>query len=91
MQGLTRYLMSEDNFIINHDRLSLHQEMSHPLSHYFINSSHNTYLTGKCHQKNMSNRFELQLNVHLQYFAKEMRVNFKINYVNCSREISVKC
>ena len=49
MQGLTRYLMSDDNFIINHDRLSLHQDMLHPLSHYFINSSHNTYLTGKCH------------------------------------------
>lgn len=49
VQGLTRYLMSDDNFIINHDRLSLHQDMSHPLSHYFINSSHNTYLTGKCY------------------------------------------
>ena len=49
MQGLTRYLMSDDNYIINLDRLSLHQDMTHPISHYFINSSHNTYLTGKCH------------------------------------------
>jgi len=47
VQGLTRYLMSDDNFIINHDRLSLYQDMSRPLSHYFINSSHNTYLTGE--------------------------------------------
>ncbi|XP_078345046.1 1-phosphatidylinositol 4,5-bisphosphate phosphodiesterase beta-1-like isoform X1 [Oculina patagonica] len=46
VQGLTRYLMSDDNFIVNHDRLSLYQDMSQPLSHYFINSSHNTYLTG---------------------------------------------
>ncbi|CAH3159585.1 unnamed protein product [Porites lobata] len=46
VQGLTRYLMSDENFIINHDRLSLHQDMMRPLSHYFINSSHNTYLTG---------------------------------------------
>ncbi|XP_058940060.2 1-phosphatidylinositol 4,5-bisphosphate phosphodiesterase beta-1-like isoform X2 [Pocillopora verrucosa] len=46
VQGLTRYLMSDDNFIINHDRLSCYQDMTQPLSHYFINSSHNTYLTG---------------------------------------------
>ncbi|XP_074629145.1 1-phosphatidylinositol 4,5-bisphosphate phosphodiesterase beta-1-like isoform X3 [Acropora palmata] len=46
VQGLTRYLMSDDNYIINLDRLSLHQDMTRPLSHYFINSSHNTYLTG---------------------------------------------
>ncbi|RMX53878.1 hypothetical protein pdam_00018631 [Pocillopora damicornis] len=45
VQGLTRYLMSDDNFIINHDRLSCYQDMTQPLSHYFINSSHNTYLT----------------------------------------------
>ena len=47
MQGLTRYLMSDDNFVINPDRLPLNQDMTHPISHYFINSSHNTYLTGK--------------------------------------------
>ncbi|PFX28836.1 1-phosphatidylinositol 4,5-bisphosphate phosphodiesterase beta-1 [Stylophora pistillata] len=46
VQGLTRYLMSDDNFIIIHDRLSCYQDMTQPLSHYFINSSHNTYLTG---------------------------------------------
>lgn len=47
VQGLTRYLMSDDNFIVDHDRLSCYQDMTQPLSHYFINSSHNTYLTGK--------------------------------------------
>ncbi|XP_032241384.2 1-phosphatidylinositol 4,5-bisphosphate phosphodiesterase beta-1 isoform X2 [Nematostella vectensis] len=46
VQGLTRYLMSEDNAPIHPDRLSLHQDMTQPISHYFINSSHNTYLTG---------------------------------------------
>ena len=46
VQGFTRYLMSEHNNVINSDRLALHQEMNAPLSHYFINSSHNTYLTG---------------------------------------------
>ena len=46
VQGFTRYLMSEHNTVINNDRLALHQDMNAPLSHYFINSSHNTYLTG---------------------------------------------
>ncbi|XP_068688405.1 1-phosphatidylinositol 4,5-bisphosphate phosphodiesterase beta-1-like isoform X3 [Montipora foliosa] len=46
VQGLTRYLMSDDNFVINPDRLPLNQDMTHPISHYFISSSHNTYLTG---------------------------------------------
>ena len=46
VQGLTRYLMSYDNTIINPDRLSLHQDMTQSVAHYFINSSHNTYLTG---------------------------------------------
>ncbi|XP_028393517.1 1-phosphatidylinositol 4,5-bisphosphate phosphodiesterase beta-1-like isoform X2 [Dendronephthya gigantea] len=46
VQGFTRYLMSEHNTVINSDRLALHQDMNAPLSHYFINSSHNTYLTG---------------------------------------------
>ncbi|XP_031551844.1 1-phosphatidylinositol 4,5-bisphosphate phosphodiesterase beta-1-like isoform X2 [Actinia tenebrosa] len=46
VRGLTRYLMSYDNTIINPDRLSIHQDMTQNLAHYFINSSHNTYLTG---------------------------------------------
>lgn len=41
-----RYLMSEDNPIIATSKLDLCDDMDQPLSHYFINSSHNTYLTG---------------------------------------------
>ncbi|XP_044255900.1 1-phosphatidylinositol 4,5-bisphosphate phosphodiesterase classes I and II [Tribolium madens] len=44
--GFLRYLMSEDNNIIAPSRYELCDEMDHPLAHYFINSSHNTYLTG---------------------------------------------
>ncbi|XP_073789954.1 1-phosphatidylinositol 4,5-bisphosphate phosphodiesterase beta-4 isoform X4 [Danio rerio] len=45
--GFCRYLMSDENAPVFLDRLDLCQEMEHPLSHYFISSSHNTYLTGR--------------------------------------------
>lgn len=42
-----RYLMSDDNPIMASSKLELNDhDMQHPLSHYFINSSHNTYLIG---------------------------------------------
>ncbi|KXJ69931.1 hypothetical protein RP20_CCG025387 [Aedes albopictus] len=44
--GFLRYLMSEDNPIMAPSKLDLCDDMDQPLSHYFINSSHNTYLTG---------------------------------------------
>ncbi|KAK7141887.1 hypothetical protein R3I94_011547 [Phoxinus phoxinus] len=45
--GFCRYLMSDENAPVFLDRLEVYQEMDHPLSHYFINSSHNTYLSGR--------------------------------------------
>ncbi|XP_077807369.1 1-phosphatidylinositol 4,5-bisphosphate phosphodiesterase beta-4 isoform X6 [Macaca mulatta] len=45
--GFCRYLMSDENAPVFLDRLELYQEMDHPLAHYFISSSHNTYLTGR--------------------------------------------
>uniref|UniRef100_A0A915EEF6 Phosphoinositide phospholipase C n=1 Tax=Ditylenchus dipsaci TaxID=166011 RepID=A0A915EEF6_9BILA len=47
--GFLRFLMSEDNSPVFLDRTELHQDMDQPLCHYYINSSHNTYLVGcKC-------------------------------------------
>ncbi|XP_076016265.1 1-phosphatidylinositol 4,5-bisphosphate phosphodiesterase beta-4 isoform X3 [Genypterus blacodes] len=45
--GFCRYLMSDENAPVYLDRLELYQEMDQPLAHYFISSSHNTYLTGR--------------------------------------------
>ncbi|OON20455.1 Phosphatidylinositol-specific phospholipase C, X domain protein [Opisthorchis viverrini] len=42
-----RYLMSDNNACVFLDRLDVYQEMDQPLSHYYINSSHNTYLSGR--------------------------------------------
>ena len=47
VDGLCRYLMSDENAPVFLDRLELYQDMDQPLSHYFISSSHNTYLTGR--------------------------------------------
>lgn len=46
VDGSCRYLMSDDNPIMASSKLELCDDMDQPLSHYFINSSHNTYLIG---------------------------------------------
>uniref|UniRef100_A0A6M2DTI9 1-phosphatidylinositol 4,5-bisphosphate phosphodiesterase n=1 Tax=Xenopsylla cheopis TaxID=163159 RepID=A0A6M2DTI9_XENCH len=45
--GLIRYLMSDENAPVFLDRLDFYMDMEQPLSHYYINSSHNTYLSGR--------------------------------------------
>ncbi|XP_049302302.1 1-phosphatidylinositol 4,5-bisphosphate phosphodiesterase classes I and II isoform X1 [Bactrocera dorsalis] len=46
LDGFLRYLMSDDNPIVAPSKLDLCDDMDQPLSHYFVNSSHNTYLIG---------------------------------------------
>ncbi|XP_039571489.1 1-phosphatidylinositol 4,5-bisphosphate phosphodiesterase beta-3-like, partial [Passer montanus] len=45
LEGFCRYLGGDENGIVPPETLGLHQDMSQPLCSYFINSSHNTYLT----------------------------------------------
>ncbi|XP_053738771.1 1-phosphatidylinositol 4,5-bisphosphate phosphodiesterase delta-1-like isoform X1 [Synchiropus splendidus] len=42
--GFLMYLHSSDALLLNPTHSKVHQDMSQPLNHYFISSSHNTYL-----------------------------------------------
>ena len=43
--GFTMYMLSLENDVFNPDHARVTQDMSRPLTDYFISSSHNTYLT----------------------------------------------
>ncbi|CTQ86725.1 1-phosphatidylinositol 4,5-bisphosphate phosphodiesterase [Caenorhabditis elegans] len=45
--GFLRFLMSDENPPVFLDRIEMFMDMDQPLCHYYINSSHNTYLTGR--------------------------------------------
>ncbi|XP_041434535.1 1-phosphatidylinositol 4,5-bisphosphate phosphodiesterase delta-3 isoform X2 [Xenopus laevis] len=45
MEGFMMYLLSDDGDIFNQKHRTVYQDMTQPLCHYFISSSHNTYLT----------------------------------------------
>ncbi|XP_052039192.1 1-phosphatidylinositol 4,5-bisphosphate phosphodiesterase beta-2 isoform X2 [Apodemus sylvaticus] len=44
-EGMVWFLCGPENSVLAHDTLLTHHDMTQPLNHYFINSSHNTYLT----------------------------------------------
>ncbi|NXF10051.1 PLCH2 phosphodiesterase, partial [Smithornis capensis] len=46
IDGFTNYMRSPSGDIFNPEHYQVNQDMSYPLSHYFITSSHNTYLMG---------------------------------------------
>ncbi|KFU95408.1 1-phosphatidylinositol 4,5-bisphosphate phosphodiesterase eta-2, partial [Chaetura pelagica] len=46
IDGFTNYMRSPSGDIFNPEHYEVNQDMSYPLSHYFITSSHNTYLMG---------------------------------------------
>lgn len=46
LTGFTNYMRSPSGDIFNPEHYQVNQDMSYPLSHYFITSSHNTYLMG---------------------------------------------
>ncbi|XP_052426478.1 1-phosphatidylinositol 4,5-bisphosphate phosphodiesterase epsilon-1 isoform X3 [Carassius gibelio] len=64
-EGFARFLMDKDNFASKNEesQVSL-DELQYPLSYYYIESSHNTYLTG--HQLKGESSVELYSQVLLQ-------------------------
>ncbi|KAG9291344.1 hypothetical protein G9A89_003448 [Geosiphon pyriformis] len=46
LEGFNSFLMSSDNPVFSLEHSKVYQDMTQPLSHYFIQSSHNTYLLG---------------------------------------------
>ncbi|XP_071477015.1 uncharacterized protein [Diadema antillarum] len=63
-EGFARLLMDQDNYAFpNEQLLACKQELTHPLSHYYVASSHNTYLTG--HQLRGESSVELYSQVLL--------------------------
>ncbi|KAM9431728.1 1-phosphatidylinositol 4,5-bisphosphate phosphodiesterase beta-3 [Clarias gariepinus] len=45
LMSFSKYLESDENAVVPSERFDVMDDMTQPLSHYFINSSHNTYLT----------------------------------------------
>lgn len=70
--GFVRYLMSDENAPVFLDRLDQYMDMDQPLSHYYINSSHNTYLSGEI--KFFFNSITRSLDV---FEKKKMEINFR--------------
>ena len=60
-EGFTRYLMDRDNDAVANDLVD-EEAMDQPLAHYYIASSHNTYLTG--HQLKGQSSVELYRQVN---------------------------
>lgn len=44
-EGMVWFLCGSENSIVSLDKVPVYQDMNQPFTHYFINSSHNTYLT----------------------------------------------
>ncbi|KAF8877456.1 PLC-like phosphodiesterase [Gymnopilus junonius] len=46
LEGFTSFLLSQDNSVLADQHRDAWQDMTRPLSEYFVSSSHNTYLVG---------------------------------------------
>ncbi|XP_030630952.1 1-phosphatidylinositol 4,5-bisphosphate phosphodiesterase epsilon-1 [Chanos chanos] len=64
-EGFARFLMDKDNFASKNEESQVNfEDLQYPLSYYYIESSHNTYLTG--HQLKGESSVELYSQVLLQ-------------------------
>uniref|UniRef100_A0AAZ3QMW6 Phosphoinositide phospholipase C n=1 Tax=Oncorhynchus tshawytscha TaxID=74940 RepID=A0AAZ3QMW6_ONCTS len=64
-EGFARFLMDKDNFASKNEESRVNtEELQYPMSYYYVESSHNTYLTG--HQLKGESSVELYSQVLLQ-------------------------
>lgn len=67
-EGFSRYLTDKNNFAYSPElSQTVEEDMDYPLSHYYIASSHNTYLTG--HQLKGESSVELYSQVRNTFFS----------------------
>ncbi|XP_028287424.1 1-phosphatidylinositol 4,5-bisphosphate phosphodiesterase zeta-1-like [Parambassis ranga] len=72
-EGFLRYMESKDCCVFNQAHTSVYQDMSQPLTSYFISSSHNTYLTGD----------QLVGKSHLDAYARALRKGCRCLEIDC--------
>ena len=78
-EGFARMLMDEDNYAFQELQPEEDETSSHPLSHFYIASSHNTYLTG--HQLKGESSIELYSQVIFFFFFFFLRdFIFKVKF-----------
>uniref|UniRef100_A0A8C9VHL2 phosphoinositide phospholipase C n=1 Tax=Scleropages formosus TaxID=113540 RepID=A0A8C9VHL2_SCLFO len=70
VDGFAAYLLSEENGVIPPEKLDQSEDMSFPLSQYFINSSHNTYLSGRGSNSHVMNI--LSYDIFIFFFLQEV-------------------
>ncbi|XP_062518362.1 1-phosphatidylinositol 4,5-bisphosphate phosphodiesterase eta-2-like isoform X2 [Corticium candelabrum] len=73
IDGFTQYLVGPEGDIFDPKFETVHQDMDQPLSHYFINSSHNTYLTGD----------QLKSNSSVDIYIKALKLGCRCVEVDC--------
>lgn len=87
LEQFEAYLLSRDNDIFNpmREQVCKSSDMSRPLSEYWINSSHNTYLTGD----QLTSKSSVEMYMKALYRGKKKHACFLIQIVNFSLVLTI--